>query len=251
MPDLLIDLPSGHRRRVEEGEVVRFGRDPRLELPLAAPEDRTMSRHVGTFRFHGGDWWLERPEPQGAARSGPLEVMGLDGSHRRSVPPGGASTLRGAGAVVFPPRRFTLRFRVEGVPSPPGADRPGAEDGATTVPVVSLTPRQVDYVVALAEPELRHTPSTRRRQLDEIAALWGVRREAVEAALRQLRGRLVDAELLDPDDNGQVGVSDLVARIAVTHALVTEADLQWADLYRAGGPRPAAGGPRFARGARR
>ena len=113
--------------------------------------------------------------------------------------------------------------------------------------MLSLTARQVDYVVALAEPELRHTPSARRRQLDEVAALWGVRREAVEAALRVLRTRLVDAELLDARDNGQVGVSDLVARIAVSHALVTEADLAWADLYGPGGPRSAAQGPRFAR----
>jgi hypothetical protein len=250
VPNLLIDLPSGPRRRVEEHEVVRFGRDPRLELPLAGPDERTMSRHVGTFRFHGGDWWLERPEPDRPSRSGPLEVMAIDGSNRRSVQPGGASMLRGAGAVTFPPRQFTLRFRVEGQ-RPTSANGTGTrvddDDDASTMPVLSLTARQVDYVVALAEPELRHTPSARRRQLDEVAALWGVRREAVEAALRLLRTRLVDAELLDPRDNGQVGVSDLVARIAVSHALVTPADLAWADLYGTDGPRPAARGPRFTR----
>jgi hypothetical protein len=249
VPNLLIDLPSGPRRRVEEHEVVRFGRDPRLELPLAGAEDRTMSRHVGTFRFHGGDWWLERPEAAQASRSGPLEVMALDGSSRRTVPPGGASLLRGAGAVTFPPRRFTLRFRVEGQrPAPPVAGgHTAADHGGTTMPVMSLTARQVDYVVALAEPELRHTPSARRRQLDEVAALWGVRREAVEAALRLLRTRLVDAELLDTRDNGQVGVTDLVARIAVSNALVTAADLEWADLYGSNGPRSANQGPRFRR----
>jgi hypothetical protein len=248
---LLIDLPSGPRRRVEHHEVVRFGRDPRLELPLSGPEDRTMSRHVGTFRFHGDDWWVERPEPGGRARSGPLEVMGIDGSGLRSVPPGGASVLRGAGAVAFPPRRYTLRFRVEGHRPTPGRSGGGTVDdplgGATTMPVVSITARQVDYVVALAEPELRHTPSARRRQLDEIAALWGVRREAVEAALRLLRSRLVEAQLLEHGDNGQIGVNDVVARIAVSHGLVTMADLEWAALYRPGGPRPAAGSPRFAR----
>ena len=247
MPNLLIDLPTGDRRRIEEHEVIRFGRDPGLELPLAGRDDRTMSRHVGTFRFHGDDWWLERPDPARPTRSGPLEVMAIDGSSRRAVPPGGASVLRGAGAITFPPRQFTLRFRVVGQPStggsPPGPDD---EDGFT-VPVLSLTARQVDYVVALAEPELRHTPSARRRQLDEVAALWGVRREAVEAALRLLRSRMVDADLLDARDNGQVGVSDLVARIAVSHALVTAADLEWADLYRSEGPRTAAKGPRFAR----
>jgi hypothetical protein len=246
--NLLIDLPSGPRRRIEEHEVVRFGRDPTLELPLTGSDDRTMSRHVGTFRFHGDDWWLERPEPPRPTRSGPLEVMALDGSNRRTVPPGGALMLRGAGAVSFPPRRFTLRFRVVGQrPAPPPTGESGGADDGATMPVLSLTARQVDYVVALAEPELRHTPSVRRRQLDEVAALWGVRREAVEAALRTLRARMVDAELLDARDNGQVGVSDLVARIAVAHALVTPADLEWADLYRGAGPRSAAQGPRFAR----
>jgi hypothetical protein len=243
---LLIDLPTGARRRVEEHEVVRFGRDPRLELALATPEERTMSRHVGTFVHRGDDWWLERPETGRPARGGPLEVLTIDGSNRWTVTPGGACVLRGAGAVTFPPRHFTLRFRVEGA-HPAGTPDDDPDDGNSTVPVVSLTPRQVDYLVALAEPELRHTPSARRRQLDEVAALWGVRREAVEAALRMLRGRLVDADLLDVDANGQVGVSDLVARIAVSHGLVTEADLAWADLYRSPAPRPASQGPRFAR----
>lgn len=251
MTTLLIDLPSGPRRRVEEHEVVRFGRDPRLELALSSPDDRTMSRHVGTFRFHGDDWWVERPEPRGHARTGPMEVVGIDGSTRGSVQPGGASVLRGAGAISFPPRRYTLRFRVEGhrpAPHDPGGTTDDLAGGAT-MPLVSLTPRQVDYVVALAEPELRHTPSARRRQLDEIAALWGVRRETAESALRLLRGRLVDAELLDPRDNGHVGVNDVVARVAVAHGLVTVADLDWADLYRPAGPRPAAEGPRFSGGA--
>jgi hypothetical protein len=250
LPTLLIDLPTGPRRRVDVHEVVRFGRDPRLELVLVPPQDRTMSRHVGTFRFHDGDWWVERPAAAGRAGAGPLDVLDIDGTGRRSIDPGGAAVLRGAGALTFPPRHFTLRFRVEGALGVAGSDNDTTEDddpagGERTVPVVALTPRQVDYVVALAEPELVHTPSARRRQLDEVAALWGVRREAVEAALRVLRGRLVDAALLDPSDNGQIGVNDIVARVAVAHGLITPADLAWADLYRAEGPCPAAEGPRF------
>ncbi len=244
MATLIVDLPSGERHRCDGDADVRFGRYPELELPLVDPRTARpspeMSRHVGTLRQIDGTWWVE------AGESGhhDLEVFGLDESSI-PVPARGAVRLPAVGAIVLPPRDFTIRFRVDGMtdlaPTPP---LPGER---TQLPV-ELTPRQVDFLVALAEPELRHKPTLVRRHIAEIGELWGVQRGTVEVALREVRRKMVAAGLLDRVDMNKPGINDTMARVAVRCGLITREDYRWAVLHNGDGPRPAKNGARFATG---
>ncbi len=244
MATLLLDLPTGDRRRFDESPV-RFGRHPNLELPLVDPATAhaspEMSRHVGTLRWMEGTWWVESP----SNGRGVLELLGID-DVATPVPPGGAVKLPRVGVLMVPPRGFPIRFRVEGgeLDSTPVVPLGG---DATRLPV-ALTPRQVDILVALAEPELGQHPTLVRRHLAEIGMLWGVKTGTVDSALREVRRRMVGAGLLDAVDGGKQGINDTVARVAVRTCLVSRADLQWANLHGEDGPRAAANGPRFQRG---
>lgn len=225
---------------------MRFGRSTDVELTLGDPRTGApmpgMSRHVGTFRQAGDEWWLDTPDEAPPASSRTVRVFGLD-TTGVVVQPGCSTRLREVGTIVFPPSHYTLRFRVSGAPAVRALPRPSGEP-ATQRPL-ELTPRQVDFLVALAEPELRQSPTTIRRSIPEVAALWGVKPNTVELSLRTLRERLSAAGELDPDWNGRSGVTELLVRVAVELALVSPADLEWAALDVPPGPRRAEEGPHF------
>jgi hypothetical protein len=243
---LLVETPTGERRELDGARLVRFGRSADVELTLGDPGTGApmpnMSRHVGTFRRTDGEWWLDTPGEEGAASARTVRVFGL-ATTPVLVPPGCSTQLRDVGTIVFPPSQYTLRFRVSGAPAPPALPRPSA--GSATERPLELTPRQVDFLVTLAEPELRQTPTAIRRSIPEVAALWRVKPNTVELCLRTLRERLSDVGELDADWNGRPGVTELLVRVAVELALVSHADLAWARLDDPLGPRRADTGPRF------
>ena len=246
MSTLLVETPTGDRCELDGSRAIRFGRSSDLELTLVDPGTRapmpTMSRHVGTFRRTGDDWWLDTAGSGDGAGARAVRVFGLT-ANPVVVPPGCSTRLLNAGTVVFPPANYTLRFRVTGAAATVAPGHAAGEP-VTELPL-DLTPRQVDFLVALAEPELRQTPTAVRRSIPEVAALWDVKPGTVELCLRGLRERLSAAGEMDPDWNGRPGVTEVLVRVSVDLGLVTTADLDWAALDGPDVPRRAEQGPRF------
>ena len=67
--------------RVRPGDPFTFGRAPACSVVLPAG-DRGVSRHAGSFRYHGRCWWLHND-----SSSAMLGVLG-DRGFRADVPPG-------------------------------------------------------------------------------------------------------------------------------------------------------------------
>lgn len=237
-PVLLLDLPDSTRLRFENGPVP-FGRRPRdgVHLPAAdsGPAPVTMSRHAGTFSLRSGEWWVEN---SGAAY---LDIESTSSNGVVSVPRTVAVRLPSAGIIRIPPVGYEIRFRRAG----PAAPDRRTSDGPRTARLVEVTPRQVDFLVALAEPELVGDVALVRRTIRDIAQVWSVQPITVERSLRDVRSRLSDGGLLPTDGPGRPGVSDVVARIVVKAAVIDLDDYVWADLHGEGVPRPSAHGPRF------
>ena len=73
---LLIVMYEARTWRVRPDERFTFGRPPECSAVLPAA-DRGVSRTAGSFRFHGGSWWLHND-----SRSSVLSVQGTAGSGR-------------------------------------------------------------------------------------------------------------------------------------------------------------------------
>jgi hypothetical protein len=246
-----VDL-AGQRARFDPTEAapVRFGRAPGLELTVEAETgdaDLHMSRHVGSFRWRDGTWTLENPaaEAPGKKRA-VLEVVTLTGS-ATSVPPGSSTPLPGVGEVRWrttSSTEYSIRFRFAGV-SATAVLSAAASTGPATAQV-TLTPREVDFCVSLAEPELFGSLRARRPTLPDVATEWHVSLGTVEKTLRGLREKLVDTGMVDFDDDQRV--RDKTARLA---AAVVELgflgldDWRWAHDDDGASPRSSASGPRF------
>ena len=246
-----VDL-AGNRLRfaASDAVAVRFGRAEHLEIVVAGPSggpDRHMSRHVGSFRFHHGAWALENPQaPPGRTRA-VLDVVALNGM-TTAVPPGASTTLPAVGEIRWrttSTTQYSLRFRFDGVTA---AAVVAAEPGdAPATAQTTLTPREVDFCVSLAEPELFGSLRARRPALSEVAEQWHVSLGTVEKTLRHLRDKLVAGGMVDFDDDPRV--RDKTARLVaavVELGLVGMADWRWAFPSDGGPARPSHGGPRFA-----
>jgi hypothetical protein len=247
MPRLIIDTPD-QRRLTFDGGTIRFGRRQDLELVLVDPTTMrpapAMNNHVGSFVSVGEGWVLENPGV--GTRPGTMFLYGIDVGPATAVAPGCRIDLSGAGAIVFAPGNYRLTYKVVG-PAPPPRP-PAREEGTGFVPTVTpieLSARMVDFLVALAEPELRDMRSGVRRGQKEIAALWGVKPATVAETLRAVRERLVEVGLMSAEDAERQNSADILARVAVIQRLVTYKDVVWADLRNPNGPRPAEIGPRF------
>ena len=180
MRRLIVETPGQGRHAFDDGEV-RFGRQPDLELPLVDPATLrpipTMKRHVGTFILSGNRWSV-RNDAAGSEPGRLLHVVGVSERSLVTVHPMTETSLKSGGAIVID-GDFTLRFAVTGAPLEPPRPSPSS-DIPTTEPLVKLTPRMVDFLVVLAEPELRGQPPGIRRSQSEVAELWGVTPRTVE-----------------------------------------------------------------------
>jgi hypothetical protein len=240
---LLVVTPDGREHQFNGADDVRFGRRLDLELRLVGGKPAgAMSRHVGTFRFVDGRWRVRNePGPPGSRGNHKLWVVGLE-APRVEVPAGGELPLPAAGVVMFPPGAYELPYRIDGA----RADSvPPTSDGVGTSFPISLTAAEVDYLVTLAEPELRGTPTRPHRMISEVAMMWGVDRDTVDAALRSVRRKLVGVGWIRNDDDGTQGITHVLVRLAVDEGLINLNDLKWAQLDASSGPRRAAHGPRF------
>jgi hypothetical protein len=244
MPSLDIAVPLLPPFRLGPHEVKRFGRGPDVDIALG--EHRTtMSRHVGTLYFGRGCWWVENPAKAPGRRGTTIDLVMADGSCL-PVFQGQEAQLHGSGRIKFPPGGqidFRVVTRVHDTAPAEGLIEPA--DG--TDPIMPLWHREVDYIVALAEPEIIGDPMLRRPHLSEVADIWGVQRKTVDANLLRVRQRLVEYKLLDGIE-GKSGENDVLARVAAHHRLVTVRDLAWARLHDPlKGPRRSDAGPRFKR----
>lgn len=246
-----VDL-AGRRARFDPaaGGAVRFGRADDLELVVTGRDggpDRHMSRHVGSFRFVAGAWSLDNPAAARAGRSrAVLEVRALSGV-TTTVPPGASAPLPGVGEIRWRTTsrtEYAIRYRYAGVT--PAAVRGVAATSGPDTSQVDLTPREVDFCVSLAEPELFGSLRAHRLSLPEVAARWHVSLGTVEKTLRGLRDKLAAAGLVDFD--GDQRVRDKTARLVaatVELGLVGVDDWNHAHDGDDGSLRTSAGSARF------
>lgn len=121
--------------RVRPGEPFTFGRAPACSAVLPAG-DRGVSRHAGSFGYHGGCWWLHND-----SSSAMLCVLG-DRGFRADLPPGLQVPLQQwhakvtVGGVLG---SYTLRLRLPGLDDAPdlagqAAAAAGTGEGAVTSP---------------------------------------------------------------------------------------------------------------------
>ena len=126
-PVLLIVMYESQTWRVRPGEPFTFGRAPACSAVLPAG-DRGVSRHAGSFHYHGGCWWLHND-----SSSAMLCVLG-DRGFRADLPPGLQVPLQQWHAKVTVSGvlgTYTLRLRL------PGLD--DAPDPAEQAPVAAGT----------------------------------------------------------------------------------------------------------------
>ena len=236
---LILEIAGHPVYRFDEGPV-RFGRQG-PEVHLHGDE---MPREVGTFVSGAEGWKLRnRDHLPGRSAPRPLVVTSVERGSTRSVRvmPSTETTLPGLGTVAFivgAASQVEFLFRVEdqpanlAVPDPPTG-------AATSVP--TLTPRQIDYLVAFAEPELRGQAQVWRRSQQEVADLWHVSVRSVESAIEEVRLRFQADAVLPPGTPPGRDLIGAIVRAAVGLQMVTADDLAWAALDSA--PRSARENP--------
>ena len=204
-----------------------FGRD----ADLVIDENSYLHRRAGRFRFRSEAWWLEN---LGSRLR--LTMASSDGS-LIDLQPGASSPLLGMGGEVSltaGPTRYEIEYELEGDQSAWRDTHPLKEKGVDTMTYgVMLTPRELDFVVVLAQGRLtgRLGPLPSH---GEIAEIWGVSHKTVDNTLQRLRAKLRKQKI------SYVQSSETLVEYLVTQGLVTLDDLDWASLAGPSGPRPSA-----------
>lgn len=215
----------------EVDDSLTFGRNADLELDT----DRHLHRVVGEFRCEGDLCWLHN---RGSRLF--LHVVADDGTQLRLspgarvvLPPGGGAVtlqLRGAG--------YQLDYQVpqQGRRPPEPAD-PGMVDGETMPFELTLTPREIDFLVSFARPVLDGSGPGLPAYSD-VGDHWGVSAKTVDNTMQVLKRKLRHARII------RGGTLDQMVQAAVDHGLVGIDDLNWA-FGDPAAPRRASDGPRF------
>lgn len=244
---LILQVPGEGPVNLDQGAEMTFGRgDGPLQLRRSGEIDPMMSRTVGQVWFDGV-WLLHNPDGDEPGRP-PLHVIATTGA-RVIVEPGCSTALRGRGTIRFkttPETSYDLYFRVDGdeVTVPPAR----VDDSFAGTEKPHLTPREVDYLVTFAMPELFAGTGESRPSTEWVAERWGVSGSAVEKAVKEARDRLQRLNYLDL--GGRTGPRDLTERFVrnlTSMRLLTRADWEWAFPADGSGPRRAEDGPRFSK----
>ncbi|MGI9597460.1 MAG: helix-turn-helix transcriptional regulator, partial [Acidimicrobiales bacterium] len=196
------------------------------------PDNGYLHRQAGRFRLIGDIWWLEN---RGSRLR--LKMVSSDGSVI-DLHAGASSPVLGQSGIVSlvaGPTRYEVGYWLEEEPPPLFSETlSGVAVGADTVTYgARLTPRELDFVVVLAQGRLtgRGGPLPSHA---EIAETWGVSKKTVDNTLQRLRSKLrtKDVRFLDS--------SEMLVEYLVSQGLVTMHDLEWAGLDQPEGPRSAA-----------
>jgi len=204
-----------------------FGRTADLTLD---PDNAYLHRRAGRFRFVSDAWWVEN---LGSRLR--LKVVSSDGSVT-DLRAGASSPILGRGGIVSliaGPTRYELGYYLEDEPLAPVDDPTNEVIGLETVTYgAKLTPRELDFVVVLAQGRLTGRGGPLPSHTD-IAAVWGVSNKTVDNTLQRLRSKLreQDVRFLDSSEN--------LVEYLVSQGFVTIADLEWAAVTEPHGPRPA------------
>lgn len=208
-----------------------FGRNAELSLD---PDNTYLHRHAGRFRLVGDIWWLEN-----AGSRLRLKMVSSDGSVI-DLHAGASSPILGRSGIVSlvaGPTRYEIGYWLEEQQAVRAETLQGMAVGAETVTYgTKLTPRELDFVVVLAQGRLtgRGGPLPSHT---EIAETWGVSKKTVDNTLQRLRAKLRTKSVRFLES------SEMLVEYLVSQGLVTMQDLEWAALDSPDGPRPAAARP--------
>ncbi len=209
--------------------LLSFGRNADLTLDS---DNGYLHRRAGRFRLVGDIWWLEN---RGSRLR--LKMVSSDGSVI-DLHAGASSPVLGQSGVVSlvaGPTRYEVGYWLEEPRVPLSSETTrGIQVGADTVTYgTKLTPRELDFVVVLAQGRLTGRGGPLPSHAD-IADTWGVSRKTVDNTLQRLRSKLrtKDVRFLDS--------SEMLVEYLVSQGLVTMRDLEWARLGQPDGPQTAA-----------
>lgn len=229
MPPLVVQFIEQTFRPDTE---LSFGRNAELSLDA---DNGYLHRHAGRFRLIGDIWWLEN---RGSRLR--LKMVSSDGSVI-DLHAGASSPVLGQSGIVSlvaGPTRYEVGYWLEEEPPSLYSETlRGVPVGADTVTYgARLTPRELDFVVVLAQGRLTGRGGPLPSHAD-IAETWGVSKKTVDNTLQRLRSKLrtKDVRFLDS--------SEMLVEYLVSQGLVTMHDLEWAHLDQPDGPRSAAGKP--------
>jgi len=223
-PNLTVRFVGEEYRPLRE---LIFGRDAELALD----DNSYLHRQAGRFRRRDGTWWLEN-----LGKRLRLTMVSADGSVI-DLNPGSSSPLLGASGEVSltaGPTRYEIEYHLEWAQLAWEVTSPISPKGSDTItfgPI--LTPRELDFVVVLAQGRLTGRLGALPSH-EEIADTWGVSPKTVDNTLQRLRAKLRNNNV------GYVQSTETMVEYLVTQGLVTLADLEWARLDEPDGPRPAA-----------
>lgn len=206
-----------------------FGRNAELSLD---PDNGYLHRRAGRFRLVDDIWWLEN---RGSRLR--LKMVSSDGSVI-DLHAGASSPVLGRSGIVSlvaGPTRYEVGYWLEDVqPNLLTETLRGIPVGADTVTYgTKLTPRELDFVVVLAQGRLTGRGGPLPSHAD-IADTWGVSKKTVDNTLQRLRSKLRTSDVRFLDS------SEMLVEYLVSQGLVTITDLEWAGLDLPDGPRPAA-----------
>lgn len=205
-----------------------FGRNADLTLDA---DNGYLHRQAGRFRLIDEIWWLEN---RGSRLR--LKMVSSDGSVI-DLHAGASSPILGRGGIVSlvaGPTRYEMGYWLEEErPSgPKTAQNPQVGDDTVTYGTI-LTPRELDFVVVLAQGRLTGEGGPLPSHAD-IADTWGVSRKTVDNTLQRLRSKLRSKNVRFLDS------SESLVDYLVAQGLVTIHDLEWASLEHGQTPRSAA-----------
>jgi hypothetical protein len=215
--------------RIRPGEPFTFGRAPTCTATLPAA-DRGVSRSAGSFRYHGGAWWLHND-----STSSVLCMIG-DRGFRVDLPPGLQVPLQQWHAKVMVNGaldNYSLRLRLpdlDDVPDPADESALSCVTGERSVTATRLRPplTESDRLVLAARFEeyltWRHAGDPVPASAKETAERIGWNPHAVAKRCENIRARYV--RLGAPGLRGPRALEELAL------LLVSTGELSAADLRR-------------------
>ncbi len=227
MADLIVEF-AGEEHVVADR--LTFGRTADIEIDV----NRYLHRRVGEFFQADGVWALRN-----VGSHIHLTLVSDDGK-RVDLPPNAMQLLASsAGVVRFSagPANYEVHYRLPHLAPLDEATQTDLLGESTTQFALVFTPREIDFLVTFARPQLRHTDEPMPTYA-EVARTWGVSPKTLDNTVQGIKRKLRGAGLARDEQ------LEALVTMVVRHGLVTIRDLEWAALDT-DEPQPSASGPRF------